>query len=105
MRRTYRPEEAIILAGCPCEAAYFIAEGQVLVCRTSTSGREQVLARLVPGQSFNTVPPFRPNFAVRDKQGDYRGTLEVVQDVTRIRKLEGERRLLDEGNYSPAPAG
>lgn len=35
-------------------------------------------------------------FAVRDKQGDYRGTLEVVQDVTRIRKLEGERRLLDE---------
>ena len=25
------------------------------------------------------------------------GTLEVVQDVTHIRALEGERRLLDEG--------
>ncbi len=36
-------------------------------------------------------------FAVRDERGEYRGTLEVVQDVTRIRELEGERRLLEEG--------
>ena len=36
-------------------------------------------------------------FAVRDAQGAYQGTLEVSQDVTRIRTLEGERRLLDEG--------
>jgi DUF438 domain-containing protein len=35
-------------------------------------------------------------FAVRDSGGTYRGTIEVVQDVTEIRKLEGERRLLDE---------
>ncbi len=34
-------------------------------------------------------------FSVRDGQGEYRGTLEVVQDVTGIRALEGERRLLD----------
>jgi len=34
-------------------------------------------------------------FAVRDIQGNYRGTLEVSQDVTDIRTLEGERRLLD----------
>ncbi len=33
-------------------------------------------------------------FAVRDTQGRFRGTLEVVQDVTRIKELEGERRLL-----------
>lgn len=32
-------------------------------------------------------------FAVRDN-GEYLGTLEVVQDVTEIRKLEGEKRLL-----------
>ncbi len=36
-------------------------------------------------------------FAVRDEKGEYKGTLEVVQDVTEIRALEGERRLLDEG--------
>jgi len=34
-------------------------------------------------------------FAVRDEQGIYRGTVEVSQDVTDIRKLEGQKRLLD----------
>jgi len=33
-------------------------------------------------------------FAVRDPQGRYLGTLEVTQDLTRVRRLEGERRLL-----------
>jgi hypothetical protein len=36
-------------------------------------------------------------FAVRDAGGKFQGTIEVVQDVTGIRKLEGERRLLAEG--------
>ncbi len=34
-------------------------------------------------------------FAVRDAKGYYRGTLEVSQDLTEIRKLEGQQRLLD----------
>jgi uncharacterized protein len=34
-------------------------------------------------------------FAVRDAAGKYKGTLEVTQDVTGIKKLEGEKRLLD----------
>jgi len=34
-------------------------------------------------------------FAVRDAAGAYRGVLEVSQDVSGIRALEGERRLLD----------
>jgi PAS domain S-box-containing protein len=33
-------------------------------------------------------------FAVRN-EGKYLGTVEVVQDVTEIRALQGERRLLD----------
>ncbi|MFH1624014.1 MAG: DUF438 domain-containing protein [Pseudomonadota bacterium] len=37
-------------------------------------------------------------FAVRDKDGLYLGTVEVTQDITGIKKLEGERRLLDEGD-------
>jgi len=36
-------------------------------------------------------------FALRDDKGAYQGTLEVSQDVTDIRRLHGERRLLDEG--------
>jgi DUF438 domain-containing protein len=35
-------------------------------------------------------------FPVRGTDGTYRGTLEVVQDVTGIQALEGERRLPDE---------
>jgi DUF438 domain-containing protein len=32
---------------------------------------------------------------VRDAEGAYRGVLETVQNVTGIRALEGQRRLLD----------
>ena len=34
-------------------------------------------------------------FALRDRSGAYKGTLEVTQDVTAIRALRGQRRLLD----------
>ena len=34
-------------------------------------------------------------FAVRDNDGNYQGTLEVGQDITDIKKIEGEKRLLD----------
>ena len=34
-------------------------------------------------------------FALRTAEGVYKGCLEVSQDVTRIRQLEGEKRLLD----------
>jgi len=34
-------------------------------------------------------------FAVRDDEGIFRGTLEVSQDITDIKSIEGERRLLD----------
>ncbi len=34
-------------------------------------------------------------FALRDDRGEYRGVMEVSQDATEIRKLEGQRRLLN----------
>lgn len=37
-------------------------------------------------------------FAIRDENKNYLGTLEVTQDITGIKKLEGEKRLLDEKN-------
>jgi uncharacterized protein len=33
-------------------------------------------------------------FAVRSKQGDYLGTLEITQNIKPIRELEGEKRLI-----------
>ena len=42
-------------------------------------------------------------FAMRDDAGGYLGTLEVVQDATRIRSLSGQQRLLQYGtpDYFP----
>jgi len=34
-------------------------------------------------------------FAIRNEQGEYKGTIEVSQDATEVRQLQGERRLLD----------
>jgi len=34
-------------------------------------------------------------FAVRDKDGNYLGCLETTQDITEIKKIEGEKRLLE----------
>lgn len=42
-------------------------------------------------------------YAVRNDEGDYLGTLEVTQDLTEVRELEGERRLL-EYDVQPDPS-
>jgi len=34
-------------------------------------------------------------FAVRSPEGTYKGCLEISQDITEIRRLEGEKRLID----------
>ena len=38
-------------------------------------------------------------YALRDKNGEYMGTLEVSQDLTNARELEGERRILSYGDH------
>jgi DUF438 domain-containing protein len=34
-------------------------------------------------------------YALRGDSGNYKGTIEVSQDITELRELEGEQRLLD----------
>jgi PAS domain S-box-containing protein len=34
-------------------------------------------------------------YAIRNEEGEYKGVLEVSQDVTDIRRLEGQKRLPD----------
>ncbi len=43
-------------------------------------------------------------FAVRSPDGEYLGTLEVSQDITDIKALEGEKRLLDDDADSGSPS-
>ncbi len=35
-------------------------------------------------------------FAIRDKEGVYKGVIEMSQDITKIQKLKGQKRLLDD---------
>ncbi|MBS4021744.1 MAG: DUF438 domain-containing protein [Dethiobacter sp.] len=35
-------------------------------------------------------------YAVRDREGKYLGTMEITMDITDLKKVEGEKRLLDE---------
>lgn len=72
--RTYGSGETIIFEGDPCTAAYFLARGHARVARVSAGGREQVLARLGPGQSFNTVPLFQ-------RDGENRATVRALDEV------------------------
>ena len=37
-------------------------------------------------------------FAIRNEHGEYKGTIEASQDVSEIRSLKGEQRLLDWNN-------
>ncbi|MGQ9627289.1 MAG: Crp/Fnr family transcriptional regulator [Anaerolineae bacterium] len=90
VRRVYAPGETIIVEGEPCQAAYLIAEGEVRVYRLSPGGREQVLARLGPGQTFNTVSPFQP-------RGVNHATVQALTSVTLYAiSREDFRRLVGE---------
>jgi len=90
IRRTYASGEIVIFEGDPCQAAYFVARGRVRVYRLSPGGREQVLARLGPGQAFNTVPPFQPH-------GVNHATAEALTEVTLYAiACEDFRRLVGE---------
>ena len=88
--RTCTPGETVIFEGDPYQAVYFIAAGQVRVYRLSLAGREQVLARLGPGQAFNTVAPFRPG-------NTNHATVEALSPLT-LYVISGDdfRRLLKE---------
>ena len=64
---------------------------------------EQILAAFKQGEKDNAKFWIKMNgmfvvieyFALRDENGAYMGTLEVSQEVSDIRALEGEMRLLD----------
>ena len=66
--RTFSSGQMIVSEGEPCQAVYFVARGVVRIHRLSLEGREQVLAYLGPGESFDLVPVLdgRPNLATVD---------------------------------------
>lgn len=56
--RRYASHANVIREGEPCEAFYVLLDGRARIFKTSRAGRQQVLALLQPGDTFNEVPVF-----------------------------------------------
>lgn len=64
----------------------------VSIVEAFKNGEKDVASFWIPmGDKFVLIK----YFAVRDKENNYKGVLEVSQEISDIKKLEGERRLLD----------
>ena len=69
----------------------------------STDKVENILERFKAGEEEDAEFWIQGNgafihiryFPVRNDEGDYLGTIEVVQEVSDVRELEGEKRILD----------
>jgi CRP/FNR family cyclic AMP-dependent transcriptional regulator len=55
VQRRYGRGQVIFLEGDPCAGLHVVAEGEVKVFKLSPQGREQILHRLGPGDTFNDV--------------------------------------------------
>ena len=74
----YGPAQIVILEGEPADAAFFVLQGVVKVFRMTRSGKEQVLARMQAGQSFNTIP-------LLGEEGFNHSSVETLSKVTLLK--------------------
>ena len=58
VRKLFSAGELLFSEGEPCNGLHIIARGKVRIFKTSMSGREQVLAVNVPGESVAELPVF-----------------------------------------------
>jgi len=58
VRRSFSAGELVFSEGDPCAGLQFISRGKVRIFKSSSSGREQVLAVNVPGESIAELPVF-----------------------------------------------
>jgi len=56
--RSYAPGELLFSEGTACEGLYIVSKGRVRIFKTSSAGREQVLAIEGPGSSIAELPVF-----------------------------------------------
>lgn len=58
VRKTFRAGESLFYEGEPCKGLHIILRGRVRIFKSSVSGREQVLAVNVEGESVAELPVF-----------------------------------------------
>lgn len=73
MRKLFSAGELLFSEGEPCNGLHIIARGKVRIFKTSVSGREQVLAVNVPGESIAEIPVF--------DGGPYPASAVAIEDV------------------------
>jgi CRP/FNR family transcriptional regulator len=73
VRKLFSSGELLFSEGEPCNGLHIIARGKVRIFKTSVSGREQVLAVNVPGESIAEIPVF--------DGGPYPASAVAIEDV------------------------
>ena len=73
LRKLFRSGEMLFSEGEPCQGLHIIARGKVRIFKTSVSGREQVLAVNVAGESVAELPVF--------DGGPYPASVIAVEDT------------------------
>ncbi len=86
VERHYDRGQAIFLEGEPCAGLYVVARGEVKVFKVSPQGREQILHRLDPGDTFNDVAALDggPNPASATALSDATLCLIARPDIQRL---------------------
>lgn len=92
LKLTAERGEIIFLEGAHCEGLYVLQSGRIRIFKTSPQGREQVLALLNPGESFNEAPVFDsgPNPASADALEKCEILLLKKSDVMALLREEPE---------------
>ncbi|HCE59166.1 MAG TPA: hypothetical protein DER09_15365 [Prolixibacteraceae bacterium] len=72
----------------PPESVHVVEE----IVKTFRSGKRDVASFWINMKGMKLLIQY---FAIRDEQGNYRGVVEVSQEIGEIQNLQGEKRLLD----------
>lgn len=56
VEKTFQKDELLFHEGSPCERVFIVREGRVKITRTASSGREQILETLGPGDTCACNP-------------------------------------------------
>ncbi|HUW40302.1 MAG TPA: PAS domain-containing protein [Rectinemataceae bacterium] len=98
-RLFYRPETSMGADFRECHPAESLDRVERIVADMKSGGRDRaefwidLIVDKATGERHKVAIEFR---ALRDSRGRYLGCMECTTDIERYRRLEGERRLLDE---------
>lgn len=81
--RRFGRGDIVFLEGARCDGLYLLRAGRIRIYKTSPEGREQVLAIVGPGETFNEVPVFDdgPNPASAQALDDAEAYLLLKSDI------------------------